>query len=307
MSNTTTIKTYFQIRRGKASEWASINPILRAGEPGYELDLGGLKIGDGVKTWLELNYIGESDYKFSPDGNSLVVSQEGKLTLYGFDEAEINQIPIKNADGQISWVSFDSNSLTGYIDDLKQRNSIIINGGNALETEELNEGQFNSVIRLRRDNDYNYDKIKNTFIPAKGEICLIDTARNGLRAVCGDGSSTFGELKFLDDFIKKGYYYNGIFYKDSSYSSEIENFTTCLYVDLKTNQLYYSTGDSYKKIEANLEIASEEIAGIMKLYSTLGENIDGTMTQKAITDELNEKVEMAVDAEEELLILSYDL
>lgn len=52
--------------------------------------------------------------------------------------------------------------------------------------------EINAVLRLRRDNDYNYSKIKDSFIPKNGEICLIDTAKDGLRAVCGDGSSTFG-------------------------------------------------------------------------------------------------------------------
>ena len=73
--------------------------------------------------------------------------------------------------------------------------------------------QFNSVIRLRRDNDYNYAKIKDKFVPQKGEICLVDTARDGLRAVCGDGVSTFGQLDFMGDVIKKGYYKDNAFYK----------------------------------------------------------------------------------------------
>lgn len=73
---------------------------------------------------------------------------------------------------------------------------------------------INAVLRLRRDNDYNYDKIKSTFIPANGEICLVDTAKEGLRAVCGDGKSTFAELSFLNDFIQKGYYFEGNFYSD---------------------------------------------------------------------------------------------
>lgn len=51
---------------------------------------------------------------------------------------------------------------------------------------------INAVLRLRRDNDFNYAKIKDTFIPANGEICLVDTARNGLCAVCGDGVTPFG-------------------------------------------------------------------------------------------------------------------
>lgn len=39
----------------------------------------------------------------------------------------------------------------------------------------------------------------------------------------------------------------------------------------------------------------------MKLYDTVGDNTDGTMTQKAITDELNEKVEIDTDVSNELL------
>jgi hypothetical protein len=52
--------------------------------------------------------------------------------------------------------------------------------------------KFNAVLQLRRDNDYNYAKIAESFIPAKGEICLVDTARSGLRVVCGDGATPFG-------------------------------------------------------------------------------------------------------------------
>lgn len=166
---------------------------------------------------------------------------------------------------------------------------------------------INAVLRLRRDNDYNYAKIKDTFIPANGEVCLVDTARDGLRAVCGDGKSTFGELKFLNNFIKKGYYFEENFYEDAAHIIELEALTTCFYIDLKTGQLYYFNGEIFKAIGPDLEVATEEIAGVMKLYSTIGENVDGTMTQKAITNELNEKVEMAVDAEEELLVLSYDI
>ena len=45
----------------------------------------------------------------------------------------------------------------------------------------------------------------------------------------------------------------------------------------------------------------------MKLYSTIGVNIDGTMTQKAITDELSEKFEMDVDMENETIIFAKDI
>jgi hypothetical protein len=65
---------------------------------------------------------------------------------------------------------------------------------------------INAILRLRRDNDYNYAKIKDTFIPANGEICLVDTARYGLRAVCGDGVSTFGQLEYIGESFQQGYW-----------------------------------------------------------------------------------------------------
>jgi hypothetical protein len=52
--------------------------------------------------------------------------------------------------------------------------------------------------------------------------------------------------------------------------------------------------------------ATDTTPGIMKLYSTTGQNTDGTMTQKAITDELEEKVEVTLNIEEELIIFSRD-
>lgn len=55
---TQTIKTTFQLRRGKNSVWEKNNPILAAGEPGFVIDKNLLKIGDGVTAWNKLPYIG---------------------------------------------------------------------------------------------------------------------------------------------------------------------------------------------------------------------------------------------------------
>jgi hypothetical protein len=165
----------------------------------------------------------------------------------------------------------------------------------------------NAILRLRRDNDYNYAKIKDTFVPANGEICLVDTAREGLRAVCGDGISTFGELQFLGDFIQKGYLKDGRFYEDALHTTPIEEYTTKLYIDLKTSRLYYFDGEEFKELGRDMQIASEQLAGVMKLYSTTGDNEDGTMTQRAITKELSEKFELTIDADDELIIFEQDI
>ena len=45
-----------KLKRGNASDWTSQNIVLASGEPGYELDTGQLKIGDGSTAWNSLSY-----------------------------------------------------------------------------------------------------------------------------------------------------------------------------------------------------------------------------------------------------------
>lgn len=52
MPNTTIL-----FKRGKAYSWKILNPILQAGEPGFEIDTNRFKIGDGITHWNGLDYI----------------------------------------------------------------------------------------------------------------------------------------------------------------------------------------------------------------------------------------------------------
>lgn len=160
---------------------------------------------------------------------------------------------------------------------------------------------LNTTIKLRRDNDYNYAKVKDTFIPAKGEVCLVDTAKLGLCAVVGDGVSTYGSLEYLNTIFQKVTFVDGKPFVDGK---EIKPNENKIYIDVNNpNDLYYYNGIEFILIgPGSLPVASAETAGIMKLYSSTGENIDGTMTQKAITDGLNSKVGATVEAENEIII-----
>ena len=60
-----------------------------------------------------------------------------------------------------------------------------------------------------------------------------------------------------------------------------------------------------------LPTASETVLGVLKLYDNTGDNIDGTMTQRAITkelgdinEELDTKIELCLKEDEELVIFS---
>lgn len=168
---------------------------------------------------------------------------------------------------------------------------------------------LNAVIRLRRDNDYNFEKIKNSFIPANGEVVLVDTARDGLRAKVGDGYSTWAQLNYTDSDIRntvqQGYYDNGKFYRDVTKQTISPAMINKIYIDIPTRKLYYYNGEEYVIVNGNFPNASPLEAGMVKLYNVTGYNTDGTMTQKAITDELDLRYKANIDSDNELLIFSF--
>jgi hypothetical protein len=51
-------ETIIKLRRGTASQWAEVNPVLAVGEPGFESDTKKFKIGDGTTAWNNLKYVG---------------------------------------------------------------------------------------------------------------------------------------------------------------------------------------------------------------------------------------------------------
>lgn len=48
--------TRMQQRRGTATQWTDANPVLSAGEIGFETDTGQFKMGDGIANWIDLSY-----------------------------------------------------------------------------------------------------------------------------------------------------------------------------------------------------------------------------------------------------------
>lgn len=80
----------FQFKRGTASEWNTINPILAEGEMGVVLDSGTYRVGNGVDAWNDL-----PAYTLQPEVANLVfdnvttepTSIADTLTLYSKDIA----------------------------------------------------------------------------------------------------------------------------------------------------------------------------------------------------------------------------
>lgn len=169
---------------------------------------------------------------------------------------------------------------------------------------------LNAIIQLRRDSESNFDKIKDTFIPANGEVVLIDTNLNGLRAKVGDGINKLVDLPFTDekilnniDVINRGYYLNDNFFTDSTYTTSLPRELNKIYIDNSTKVIYYYDGVQYISINDTLPAASDVVAGVSKLYQTGGQHEDGSMSQKAVTNGV-QSISFALDEQDkECLVL----
>ena len=101
-----------------------------------------------------------------------------------------------------------------------------------------------------------------------------------------------------------GYYLNDTFWTDSTYQTETTKSESIIYIDRNTRKLYIYDGLQYKCIDDELSKATSEVAGILKLYNTYGENEDGTITQKFFTGSID-NIHFAIDGDDaECLILN---
>ena len=75
------------LRNDTSINWTVKNPILLKGETGVEIDTGLVKVGDGISTWQNLNYINEkvnlTNYVEKPvmtaSGNLIAATINGEL------------------------------------------------------------------------------------------------------------------------------------------------------------------------------------------------------------------------------------
>jgi hypothetical protein len=86
-----------QQRRATAAQWTSANPVLAAGEIGWESDTNKFKMGDGVNQWGDLDYfLSEADLEGSID-DFIPLTQKGVAngvaTLDGSGKVPYAQIP----------------------------------------------------------------------------------------------------------------------------------------------------------------------------------------------------------------------
>lgn len=129
--STKVYKTTFKLRRGTLSEWASKNPVLQLGEPGFVTDLNKLKIGNGEDAWNDLPYLtGSGGGGISVLEHSLIIGEQY------FDGSRDVIVPIYKGD-------MTEEEIIGLLESF-QDNSVVTQGISTAREKGMSElKQFN--------------------------------------------------------------------------------------------------------------------------------------------------------------------
>lgn len=105
------VQTLIQVRRGSSSEWNSTNPVLSAGEWGFDTTTKRYKIGDGLTAWNSLSYASILPNNTDLVGNSGIGINFASITgvpvtisVTGITTSQINDFD-SVVDGKIAAVS----------------------------------------------------------------------------------------------------------------------------------------------------------------------------------------------------------
>ena len=113
--------TRMQQRRGTASQWTSANPILNAGEMGWESDTNKFKIGDGTNHWADLDYFIDVNSTVNPAFGSSITfegatANDFETTLAITDPTADRTITFPDATGTVQLRVTDvSDTEIGYL------------------------------------------------------------------------------------------------------------------------------------------------------------------------------------------------
>ena len=98
--------TRMQQRRGTAAQWTSANPVLNAGEMGWESDTNKFKMGDGTNHWADLDYFIDSNSTVNPAFGSSITfegatANDFETTLAITDPTADRTITLPNVTGTV--------------------------------------------------------------------------------------------------------------------------------------------------------------------------------------------------------------
>jgi hypothetical protein len=149
---------------------------------------------------------------------------------------------------------------------------------------------------------------------ATHEAFGVSMAGKGIKATSGvysvdfnaidDGSIPIEKVQWENAIVVRGYLYNGEFYQDEDHRIKYVPYEYKIYVDITSSTIFIYNGENYISAIANVPFASDTLPGILKLYQNTGTNTDGSISQKIVTDELNQRFKINANVAEETIIFS---
>jgi hypothetical protein len=136
--------TRMQQRRGTAAQWTSADPILAAGEIGYESDTGFFKIGDGANHWSDLSYFKDLGDLAGSFDDYVPLTQKGAANGVATLDAD-SQIPISQLANIIMSAPETLDTLNEIANEIDGVNGIVQNKINAAVTT-VNDTISSSIV-----------------------------------------------------------------------------------------------------------------------------------------------------------------
>lgn len=138
--------TKIQIRRGASSTWTSTNPVLSAGEIGYETNTGLFKVGDGTTAWNSIDYAalpfnGVDDKPYFGSGVFQSLTQGSGISLNY--NAGLGKTTISLSDPTIQ-----VNDITDFIDGVNDRVADLITAGSNIQLTYTDSNNDSSSLQI---------------------------------------------------------------------------------------------------------------------------------------------------------------
>jgi hypothetical protein len=163
--------TRMQQRRGTATQWTTANPILNAGEIGFESDTNKFKIGDGTNVWADLDYFIDETELGTTLGDyvetSLLGQALGVATLNSDGKLESSQLPSVDELSQdaINTALTAGTGITKTYDDNANTITLAVDTSviaTKAELAEVSQDSVNDAIVAGTGLDKTYDDNANT-------------------------------------------------------------------------------------------------------------------------------------------------
>ena len=111
------------LRSGTTEEWEALNPVLKLGEPVFDVTKGAIKVGDGVTAFKDLKYIGSNiktdtgDYDFGDlDNPSSELPEESVDFNYG--DLDLGEVPIEPSGGNCNCPVYTDEEIQEMIEEV---------------------------------------------------------------------------------------------------------------------------------------------------------------------------------------------